>query len=422
MLKKGYLDVALNRAFAFFGHACAVTALILANAAEAAPAAKQWFGLWSRSAVPLERGTTVRGTVRFRIASTMAGDQIRLRLTNEYGASDLLVGGLTIARGRPDGSPDPASLIRMTFGGKNEATIPAGTPLFTDPASLPIAAGEDLIVSIYYPEGVTLGMVSPIPMLVAVSVNALKNFDGAKFSPVAGRPPVTMAAIRSSGPARVIVAIGDSITDSISTKHVAWPERLAARLASRGGRPFSVLNAGISGNRLRISGYNNPFGEAALARFDRDVLSVPGVTHVVIFEGINDLGLSGGGQANIGEKDARPVPTAEQLIDAIRQLAARARAHGAKAIGGTITPFEGATGDPAKPYFTPEKEVVRCAVNAWIRSTPDLDAHIDFERAIGNPAVGYNRLLDRFAEPDRLHPSAAGQQAMADAIDLRILD
>jgi len=50
------------------------------------------------------------------------------------------------------------------------------------------------------------------------------------------------------------------------------------------------VNMGISGNRVLTDG----LGVSALARFDRDVLSTPGVKTVVIFEGVNDLGISYG--------------------------------------------------------------------------------------------------------------------------------
>ena len=49
-----------------------------------------------------------------------------------------------------------------------------------------------------------------------------------------------------------------------------------------------MLNLGIDGNRV----LNESAGPAALARFDRDVLAAPGVTHVFVLEGINDMGIS----------------------------------------------------------------------------------------------------------------------------------
>ncbi len=52
---------------------------------------------------------------------------------------------------------------------------------------------------------------------------------------------------------------------------------------------MAVLNVGIGGNRMLTEGAPQA-GVNALARFDRDVLTQPGVTHVIVLEGINDIG------------------------------------------------------------------------------------------------------------------------------------
>ena len=88
-----------------------------------------------------------------------------------------------------------------------------------------------------------------------------------------------------------VVAFGDSITDgarSTTDTNNRWPDVLARRLAARKGPGVAVLNAGISGNRVLGDGA----GLSALARFDKDVLMQTGVTHVVVMEGINDIGMA----------------------------------------------------------------------------------------------------------------------------------
>src|SRR5947209_10729461 len=101
------------------------------------------------------------------------------------------------------------------------------------------------------------------------------------------------------------------------------------------------------------------FGQNALSRFDRDVLSVPGATHVIVIEGVNDLGAS-----------RTDPPKAETLIAGYRQLIARAHAHGLKIIGGTILPYGGAG------YFGLPGEAERQKINAWIRSSHAFDGVI----------------------------------------------
>ena len=75
-----------------------------------------------------------------------------------------------------------------------------------------------------------------------------------------------------------------------------------------------MLNAGISGARL----LDTRMGENAMARFARDVLSVPNIKTVVVLIGINDIAWPG--QA-FGPND--PFLTKEQLIAGYRQLISR---------------------------------------------------------------------------------------------------
>ena len=123
--------------------------------------------------------------------------------------------------------------------------------------------------------------------------------------PSASRRMVPPRARRSGGAGRTraVVAFGDSITDgarSTANANKRWPDVLARRLARATARPrVAVLNAGISGNRVLGDGA----GLSALARFDKDVLMQTGVTHVVVMEGINDIGVA---RANPTPERRRP--------------------------------------------------------------------------------------------------------------------
>jgi len=126
-----------------------------------------------------------------------------------------------------------------------------------------------------------------------------------------------------------------------------------------------------------------------------------GVTHVVVLEGINDIGIARN----------NPSPTAEDLIAGHKQLIDRAHARGVKIYGATLTPFEGA------PYFTPEGEVKRQALNKWIRSSGAYDGVIDFDMITRDPAAP-TKFLPAYDSGDHLHPGDAGYKAMGDAVDL----
>ena len=199
-----------------------------------------------------------------------------------------------------------------------------------------------------------------------------------------------------------LVAFGDSITDgarsTIDTNN-RWPDVLARRLAARKGTGVAVLNAGISGNRVLGDGA----GLSALARFDKDVLMQTGVTHVVVMEGINDIGVA----------RSNPSPSAADLIAGHKQLIERAKARGLKIYGGTLTPYEGAA------YFTPEGEAKRQALNDWIRTSGAYDAVIDFDKATRDPAAP-TKFLPAYDSGDHLHPNDAGYTAMGNLVDLAL--
>jgi lysophospholipase L1-like esterase len=203
----------------------------------------------------------------------------------------------------------------------------------------------------------------------------------------------------------VIATFGDSITDgtrSTPNANHRWPDFLAKRLADERGTRYSVVNAAIAGNRL-LAEANGAFGINALARFDRDVLVQPGVTHVIVMEGINDIGMA---------RDPA-TPSAADLIAAHKQLIDRARAKGLKIFGATLTPFEGAA------YYTPEGEMKRKVVNEWIRTGKAYDGVIDFDAAVRDPKTP-TKILSTYDSGDHLHPGDAGYEAMANAIDLKL--
>jgi lysophospholipase L1-like esterase len=234
------------------------------------------------------------------------------------------------------------------------------------------------------------------PVLVAALLALAGVAIASYVAAVGGRPQGTP----------VLVAFGDSLTEGGGFVSRPWPAVLAERLQRRsGGGRIDVVNAGISGNRL----LRDDFGPSGVRRFRRDALERAGVRWVIVLEGINDLGYAGS-----ADPGAPPV-TADELIGGFRQLIAQARAAGVKIYGGTLLPFEGAVGG----YYAQEKERVRQAVNAWMRSTGELDAVIDFDAAVLDPERPA-RLRPAFDTGDHLHLNAAGQRAMGEAVDLRL--
>ena len=207
-----------------------------------------------------------------------------------------------------------------------------------------------------------------------------------------------------------IVAMGDSLTDANISTHDAfcrWPDQLARRLVARGGRAMGVMNQGLGGNRI----LHDIRGDSGLRRFDRDVLAQPGVTHAIVMLGTNDL-------RNRWAKPEEEV-TAEQMIAGLKQMALRAHARGIRIFGCTLTPFEHETF--LVGAWTPAREAVRQAVNAWIRDGGAFDAVVDFDKGVRDPEHP-TRMLPIYDCGDHLHPSDAGYNRMGDVIDLALFE
>ena len=120
--------------------------------------------------------------------------------------------------------------------------------------------------------------------------------------------------------------------------------------------------------------------------------------------------------------EGEPAPTAEDIIAGYEQLIDRAHAHGMKVIGATLTPFEDTfAGGPLEGYYNEEKEAKRVAVNDWIRNSGTFDGVIDFDEVVRDPE-NPKRIQAQYNSGDHLRPNDAGYEAMANSVDLGLLD
>nr|WP_315588565.1 SGNH/GDSL hydrolase family protein [Sphingomonas psychrotolerans] len=397
---------------------CLLTALCLGSTA-AAQDRPHWVASWATSQM-IPTGENVApaedltdATIRQIIRVTIGGQKLRVRLSNAFGTAPLTIDAAGVALSADNTSSRilPASARVLRFGGHTAVTIPAGADYLSDPVDLPVAAGADLAVTLHLP-------VAPERQTGHPGARAHSHFahgNQVAAEALAGAKTATrwyvIGGVEVDAPGAVaLVILGDSITDGYGVQpntNARWPDRLAVRLrANPATRHLAVLNAGIGGNRLRLDGN----GPNALARFEREVLTPPGVTHLLVIEGINDLGTLTREATATPEQHAALV---REMTGVLAQIVARARAHGIKVIGGTIMP------DGASAYYHPDaaNEADRAAVNAWIRAPGNFDAVIDFDAAMRDPATP-TRLRPDLDSGDGLHPSIAGYQAMADAVPL----
>jgi len=350
---------------------------------------------------------------------SLGGSRARVVLTNAFGTAALTVGAASLSLRQKEPRDKDASIAAgsshpVTFAGNPSVVIPAGAIMLSDPVSVAVPAMGDLVIDLFFP---TEMLAATSPMTVHGGANQTNyiskpgNFAGSADFPVGTTTPSWwfLSRVEVAAPTAVtaIIAFGDSITDGTrstpNTNH-RWPDLLIQRLAAaKGGNVRAILNEAIAGNRL-LSESTIAFGVNALARFDRDVLDQPGATHMIVLEGINDIGMGRAGGA---------APSASELIAAQQQLIERAHARGLKIIGATLTPFEGAA------YFTADGETKRQAINAWMRSGKAFDGIIDFDAATRDPQ-NPTKFNPQYDSGDHLHPNNAGYEAMAAAIDLKL--
>ena len=377
---------------------------------------QHWVGTWTTTPAPAEGMAFANQTFRMNARVSIGGDRLRVRLSNAYGSRPLQVGAAYL--GLRDVGPGvvTGSNKKLSFGGADSVTVAAGAFVVSDPVAFALAPLADVAVSIYLPGdlpanfGITgryarqINYVSPPGDFASSAVMPVGSVTGDWFF-------VSGVDVLASSDTGGIVAVGNSLTDAnISTVDAfcRWPDQLARRLqARRGGRPMGVMNQGLGGNRI----LHDIRGDSGLRRFDRDVIAQPGVTHVIVMLGTNDL-------RNRWAKPEEEV-NADQMIAGLKQLAVRAQTAGIKIFGATLTPFENETFLPGA--WTPIREQTRQTVNAWIREGGAFDAVVDFDRALRDPEHPTS-MLPIYDCGDHLHPSDLGYNKMGDAIELSLLE
>ncbi|GAA2352925.1 SGNH/GDSL hydrolase family protein [Nonomuraea africana] len=400
--------------------AAAVLLLLgLGGAANAGPQST-WIASWGTapaSGVPNTDNGYPNYSIRNIVHLSLGGTAVRVHLSNAFGRSPLVIGHATVALAQRPTAADavPGTLNELTFGHEPTIIIPAGAEAVSDPVPMTVPDEADLLVTTFVPTPS-----GPVTYHPAAQQTSFYATDGDHAADESGASfPLTTAAwhyvtgvdVRAPAARGSVVTLGDSITDGVRSTPNAnrrWPDFLADRLlAQPRSRRMGVLNAGISANRLLLDG-GTPLGGSgvtagvnALARLDRDVLSRPGATTLIVVEGINDI------QQTPNQTDPAPI------IAALRQIIERAHARGFKVVGGTLTPFKGWR------VHNETLESVRQSVNAFIRSGA-FDAVADFDAALADPEDPL-RMWPPYDSGDHLHPSDAGYQAMANAIPLSAL-
>ncbi|HEY0495654.1 MAG TPA: SGNH/GDSL hydrolase family protein [Kutzneria sp.] len=347
-------------------------------------------------------------TIRMVVHSSIAGTSPRITLSNLRSTTPLAVGAVDVAVQSTMATAVAGTHHTVTFSRSKAPTIAAGAEAVSDPIPMSVGAGQNLLVSVFLPKATSSATWhSDAFDTTYLSRTGDHSRDDGDANFIAARTSwfylsgldVVPATARST-----VVAFGDSITDGYNTPTGAyqrWPDDLARRLAAA-GTSRGVVDAGLGGNRVLTDVPNIWQGISALKRFQHDALAQAGVSTVILLEGVNDL--------HAAVNTAGGPLTAQDLIGGYQQLIAQAHRAGVRIIGGTIMPDN----EPA------DREATRQAVNDWIRSSGAFDGVVDFDHAMADPANPHS-LNPPYNSGDGLHPNATGMQAMADAVDLKLI-
>ncbi len=346
-------------------------------------------------------------TVRLITQASVSGSYLRIRLSNVHGDQPLHIGKISIALQAEGAAIVEGSNRTIRFSGQEDIIIPIGATVISDSINFYVPQVGNLALSLYLPQDSGFITTHALANQTSYISSNGDQTDSTRLSvkeETSGWPFLTAIDVLPSEQTSAIVALGDSITDgwgSTDSANQRWPNQFAYRLYQDDNiKDFAVINAGISGNRVTTEA-SARFGQNLQARFERDVLALSNVSHIVLLEGINDIGMS---------PDRESPISAEEIIAGYRQIITRAHAGGIKIIGATLLPYEGAG------YYSEAGNRVRMAVNNFIRESGEFDGVIEFDKAVQDPA-NPNRIRADFTE-DNLHPNDIGYAAMAAIIDL----
>lgn len=367
-----------------------------------------WVGTWATANQITEdsnlpKTTLANNTLRQIVKVSIGGSELRLRISNEYGTSPVMLTAVHVAKATTGSSIDTASDVGLTFAGSTSVTIPAQEFVTSDAFDFELAALSKVALSIAF--GAQSGKITGHPGSRTTSYIQTGNQVGA--TSLTGTTDdhwyfISGLDVMADASTHAIAILGDSITDgrgSTTNGNDRWPDALAKRLQDDPTKKnVAVLNLGIGGNRLLMNG----LGPTGLDRFESQILDQPGVKWVMVLEGVNDIG-----------EDA----SSADLNAGFGQIVSQARAAGLAIYGIPILPFAGSS------YDSGPHQQVRADANTWINTAGNFDAAIPMDAAVSNGAnpPGLQPAYYDSAS-DKLHLGPPGYQKMADTVDLSLFE
>jgi len=369
----------------------------------------RWVGTWATAPLLIDANNQppnpglAGNTLRQIVLTSIGGEAFRVQFSNAFGTADLVLEAAHVAASADASGIDPTTDLALSFDGDPSVTIPAGEEVFSDPIERPLEPMSKLAVSVHFgelPDDLT-GHPGSRTTSYLTEGDAVSEASLPDAIAVDRWYVLSGVDVLAPSSAAAISILGDSITDGYGTTTNAnnrWPDHLSRRLRDDAETAdVAILNMGIGGNAVLSGG----LGPTARRRFERDVIAQRGVGWVVVAIGVNDLGASSG----LGIADA--------LITAYGEFIDVAHHYGLLVYGVPILPFGGSQ------YDTSDREAARQLVNDWVLTGGRFDAVIDLDSVMRDPE-NPTSLLPDYDSGDHLHPSLAGYEAMADAIELSL--
>lgn len=398
-----------------------VFAIIISSCLRASARKNEWSTIWSSALCPggnkgdkTLNAIPATSTLREIIHPSQGGRDIRIRLSNYYGEQPIVFSSVHIALKKFGSEIVPNSDRIVSFLHNNVLTLKPGKEEVSDPISLHFESFQDIEVSLYFAQETPITTVHYLALQDSYIASGDNTKSESLDKPVLIHSWPFLKSVDVKAPSiSTVVAFGSSITDGLASGenlNRRWPDYLAKRI-NEARLPIAVVEAGISGNRLLYNGSGKKgfkFGESGLERFQKDVVSLSGVSHVILLLGSNDIVQPGNGFTPIEQE-----VTSQDVITGITTLVKTAHDHGIRVICGTFTPFAGMKIN----VYNAKHEKVREEVNQWVRTTKIIDGFADFDEAVRDPNSSL-QLRSDFDSGDHLHPNSDGYRAMAEIIDL----
>ena len=391
----------------------------------------KWVACWGNATSITDRKEATYAkdlTLRYPIRACFSGNKLRFHFSNLTGTEPVTISEAYVAKSAqsavsatnavqsitaPSSNYVPTAI---TFSGKRSASIPAGEEILSDEIPFNVTAGETFDVSLYFANFTQMNAGTAITGPLSGGKYSYGNFaKNEKLPDDLTRKTnwiyfLNTIDIFTEEKNFALVCFVDSITAQ------DWPDYLTLRCARENFNNVSIIRRAVSGTRI-LREYScityAAYGLKGATRFPIE-MNVAGARTVIVQHGINDIIHPVGVEVN----KFRPwsdMPTADDLINGVRSLyVTHARKLGLKIYSGTLLPIYGWR------TYNENRDIIRTAFNEWLRTAPDFDGCVDFDKAVR----GHDdpkKFSNGFDSGDHLHPSAKAYEAMAECVPEELL-